>query len=79
MRDPIRIQLRMISSIHLNTDRGVMHRQMRPELLPHPLRGLRSKDLLIVELNTLDLFEETLDIPALVVRATARSPGEVAM
>src|SRR3954468_10711266 len=42
---------------------------MRPEFLSHPVGRLRPENLLVVELNALDLFEETFDIPALVVKS----------
>src|ERR1051326_2055287 len=57
----------MIGGVHLHAHRGVMYRQMRPELLPNPVRRLRPKDLLTGELDTLDLLQETLDVPPFMV------------
>lgn len=60
MRDPIRVQLRVISGINHDARGGVVHRQMCPEFLPDTIGRLRPEDLFVIELNALDLFEKTL-------------------
>jgi hypothetical protein len=58
----------VISGVNHDARGGVVYRQVCPEFLSNTIGRLRPEDLFVIELNTLDLFEKTFDIPPFMIK-----------